>query len=48
VRNGGSALISETPEIYGAEYLLTACAACSEENGIGEREFVPWLRGAVM
>ncbi|AJY11266.1 altronate dehydratase family protein [Burkholderia dolosa] len=21
---------------------------CSEENGIGEREFVPWLRGAVM
>ncbi|KML53628.1 galactarate dehydratase [Burkholderia cepacia] len=21
---------------------------CSEENGIGEREFVPWLRGAIM
>ena len=21
---------------------------CSEENGLGDREFVPWLRGAVM
>jgi altronate hydrolase len=21
---------------------------CSEENGVGDREFVPWLRGAVM
>ncbi|MEM5402933.1 MULTISPECIES: UxaA family hydrolase [Paraburkholderia] len=21
---------------------------CSEENGIGDREFVPWLRGAIM
>ncbi|WP_186229203.1 UxaA family hydrolase [Burkholderia gladioli] len=21
---------------------------CSEDNGVGEREFVPWLRGAVM
>ncbi|MDQ7982534.1 altronate dehydratase family protein [Paraburkholderia sp. SARCC-3016] len=22
--------------------------SCSEENGLGDREFVPWLRGAVM
>lgn len=30
VRNGGTAILSETPEIYGAEHLLTARAANSE------------------
>ena len=30
VRNGGTAILSETPEIYGAEHLLTARAASSE------------------
>lgn len=30
VRNGGTAVLSETPEIYGAEHLLTARAASSD------------------
>ncbi|MCP3723966.1 altronate dehydratase family protein [Paraburkholderia sp. CNPSo 3272] len=30
VRNGGTAILSETPEIYGAEHLLTARAASSD------------------
>src|SRR6202040_3858407 len=30
VRNGGSAILSETPEIYGAEHLLTRRAATPE------------------
>jgi len=30
VSNGGTAILSETPEIYGAEHLLTARAASSE------------------
>jgi altronate hydrolase len=34
VRNGGSAILSETPEIYGAEHLLTRRAASRE---IGEQ-----------
>lgn len=34
VRNGGTAILSETPEIYGAEHLLTARAA---SNGVAER-----------
>ena len=32
-RNGGTAILSETPEIYGAEHLLTRRAATPE---IGE------------
>jgi altronate hydrolase len=34
VQNGGTAILSETPEIYGAEHLLTARAASRE---IGEK-----------
>src|SRR3546814_15296606 len=30
VRNGGTAILSETPEIYGAEHLLTRRAATRE------------------
>ncbi|AXP03759.1 altronate dehydratase [Pseudomonas fluorescens] len=30
VRNGGTAILSETPEIYGAEHLLTARAASAD------------------
>ncbi|MGN6650714.1 UxaA family hydrolase [Trinickia sp.] len=33
VRNGGTAILSETPEIYGAEHLLTARAASSAVSG---------------
>ena len=42
VRNGGTAILSETPEIYGAEHLLTRRAASPE---IGEkllRRFAWW------
>jgi altronate hydrolase len=41
VRNGGTAILSETPEIYGAEHLLTRRAATRE---IGERlvEIIRW------
>ena len=34
VRHGGSAILAETPEIYGAEHLLTRRAATRE---IGEK-----------
>ncbi|WP_028223957.1 UxaA family hydrolase [Paraburkholderia ferrariae] len=34
VRNGGTAILSETPEIYGAEHLLTARAV---SDGVAER-----------
>ncbi|OAJ62486.1 galactonate dehydratase [Paraburkholderia ginsengiterrae] len=34
VRNGGTAILSETPEIYGAEHLLTARAA---SRGVADR-----------
>ncbi len=30
VRHGGTAILSETPEIFGAEHLLTARAASAE------------------
>ncbi|MBI0331416.1 UxaA family hydrolase [Burkholderia plantarii] len=33
VRHGGTAILSETPEIYGAEHLLTARAASGEVAG---------------
>ncbi len=33
VRNGGTAILSETPEIYGAEHLLTRRAATPEIGG---------------
>ena len=33
VRNGGTAILSETPEIYGAEHLLTRRAATPEVGG---------------
>jgi len=41
VRNGGTAILSETPEIYGAEHLLTRRAATRE---VGERlvELIDW------
>jgi altronate hydrolase len=45
---------SLTVEEAGAKLFQTMLAVasgqrtCSEQNGIGEREFVPWLRGAVM
>ncbi|MDP1963399.1 MAG: altronate dehydratase family protein [Reyranella sp.] len=41
VRNGGSAVLSETPEIYGAEHLLTRRAVSKE---IGEKivERIKW------
>jgi altronate hydrolase len=41
VRNGGTAILSETPEIYGAEHLLTRRAATRE---IGEKlvEIIHW------
>jgi altronate hydrolase len=41
VRNGGAAILSETPEIYGAEHLLTRRAASLE---VGERliERIRW------
>ncbi|MFY0116398.1 altronate dehydratase, partial [Acinetobacter baumannii] len=34
VRNGGTAVLAETPEIYGAEHLLTRRAASRE---VGEK-----------
>ncbi|SCY66814.1 UxaA family hydrolase [Microvirga guangxiensis] len=41
VRNGGTAILSETPEIYGAEHLLTRRAATRE---IGEKlvDLIGW------
>jgi altronate hydrolase len=41
VRNGGTAILSETPEIYGAEHLLTRRAASRE---VGEKliEIIRW------
>ena len=41
VRNGGTAILSETPEIYGAEHLLTRRAATRE---IGEKlaDLISW------
>jgi altronate hydrolase len=41
VRHGGTAILSETPEIYGAEHLLTARAASRE---VGEKlvELIHW------
>lgn len=41
VRNGGSAVLAETPEIYGAEHLLTRRAATTE---VGEKllERIRW------
>jgi altronate hydrolase len=41
VRNGGAAILSETPEIYGAEHLLTRRAATRE---VGEKlvEIIRW------
>jgi altronate hydrolase len=41
VRNGGTAILSETPEIYGAEHLLTARAASRE---VGEKlvDLIRW------
>jgi len=41
VRNGGTAILSETPEIYGAEHLLTRRAATRE---VGEKlvEIIHW------
>lgn len=41
VRNGGTAILAETPEIYGAEHLLTRRA---ETREVGEKlvEFIRW------
>jgi altronate hydrolase len=44
VEQGGTAILSETPEIYGAEHLLTRRAASKE---VGEKliEIVKWWEG---
>ena len=41
VQNGGTAILSETPEVYGAEHLLTRRAASKE---VGEKlvERIKW------
>ena len=41
VRNGGTAILAETPEIYGAEHLLTRRA---ENRAVGEKlvDFIKW------
>lgn len=41
VRHGGTAILSETPEIYGAEHLLTRRAV---SQGVGQRlvDFITW------
>ena len=41
VRHGGTAILSETPEIYGAEHLLTRRASTTE---VGEKlvEIIKW------
>src|SRR6202040_3807199 len=43
VRNGGTAVLSETPEIYGAEHLLTRRA---ESRAVGEKlvERIRWWK----
>lgn len=41
VRNGGTAILGETPEIYGAEHLLT-CRAASSEVGEKLLERIRW------
>lgn len=44
VRNGGTAILAETPEIYGAEHLLTRRAP---ERAVGEKlvERIKWWEG---
>ncbi len=44
VRNGGTAILAETPEIYGAEHLLTRRAA---DRAVGEKlvERIKWWEG---
>ncbi|WP_296573526.1 UxaA family hydrolase [Phreatobacter sp.] len=44
VRNGGTACLSETPEIYGAEHLLTRRA---ENRAVGEKlvDIIRWWEG---
>lgn len=41
VRNGGTAVLSETPEIYGAEHLLTG-RAVSDEVGHKLQDLIAW------
>ncbi len=43
VRNGGTAILSETPEIYGAEHLLT-CRAASPEIGRKLVDVIDWWK----
>jgi altronate hydrolase len=45
VRHGGTAVLSETPEIYRAEH---GKKTKSESLGIGDNEFVPWQIRTVM
>jgi hypothetical protein len=44
VRHGGTAILAETPEIYGAEHLLTRRAATQE---VGEKlvDIIKWTGG---
>ena len=37
VRHGGTAILSETPEIYGAELMLAAALASTERGAVGTR-----------
>ncbi|CAM5187243.1 Altronate hydrolase OS=Castellaniella defragrans OX=75697 GN=HNR28_001214 PE=3 SV=1 [Castellaniella defragrans] len=43
IRNGGTAILSETPEIYGAEHLLT-CRAVSREVGDKLVGIIDWWK----
>ncbi|WPE22671.1 altronate dehydratase family protein [Shinella zoogloeoides] len=43
VKNGGTAILSETPEVYGAEHLLTR-RACSEEVGRKLIDRIEWWK----
>lgn len=43
IRNGGTAILSETPEIYGAEHLLT-CRAVSREVGQKMVDIIDWWK----
>lgn len=43
VRNGGTAILSETPEIYGAEHLLT-CRAATPQIGQKLVDIIDWWK----
>lgn len=43
IRNGGTAILSETPEIYGAEHLLT-CRAVNRQVGQKMVDIIDWWK----